>query len=587
MRSRYTIWDGSQKLALDAERLFDRLAEHLSATDDLSEALSRLLREGIRGEEFEAVGLDELADRVREAIRELYDKFNLSRSLEEPWNDADDIVAAEEDAASRNPSAEERERRAAELARLSRILEERMSQLAQSPMADSDAADAFERLREREGDISRVERFQRRYRDQFQGPESLDFDATLSLIDRFEKLRDLERALREKDLDSLDEASLRELLGEDFAEAIGRLRQMMRLLVDAGYLISREGRTTLTPKAARRLGRLALKEMLAELLPDAAGRHETSRRGASETMLEQARAYEYGDPMTIDVAATLKAAMVRRAGEAASTASSRADLRSPEHRPGNLRDGGPGAGQLRGREVGRGQLRGREVGRGQLPGREGLRGRVQLEPADLHVKESLRSTRTSTVLLLDMSWSMSWEGRFAAAKKVALAMETLMRTRYPRDYFGMVGFFTRAVELRPADLAEVTWNMGDPFTNLQDGLRVASRLLDRHPASTRQMIVITDGQPTAYFSEGRLFCEWPMSVGGISSRATIETLKEVERVTRRGMRINTFMLDDSPLLRAFVQRMTAINRGRAFYTTPEQLGHFVLVDHVGKRRKVL
>jgi uncharacterized protein with von Willebrand factor type A (vWA) domain len=162
-----------------------------------------------------------------------------------------------------------------------------------------------------------------------------------------------------------------------------------------------------------------------------------------------------------------------------------------------------------------------------------------------------------------------------------------MRTRYPRDYFGMVGFYTRAVELKPSDLAEVTWNMGDPFTNLQDGLRVASGLLDRHPATTQQMIVITDGQPTAYFSEGRLFCEWPMSVGGISSRATVETLKEVERVTRKGMRINTFMLDDSPLLRAFVQRMTSINRGRAFYTTPGQLGHFVLVDHVGKRRKIL
>jgi uncharacterized protein with von Willebrand factor type A (vWA) domain len=212
---------------------------------------------------------------------------------------------------------------------------------------------------------------------------------------------------------------------------------------------------------------------------------------------------------------------------------------------------------------------------------------VHLEPEDLHVKESLRQTRTSTVLLLDMSWSMSWEGRFAAAKKVAMALETLMRTRFPRDYFGMVGFYTRAVELRPADLAEVTWNMGDPFTNLQDGLRLAQRLLDRHPATTRQMIVITDGQPTAYFSEGRLFCEWPMSVGGISSRATIETLKEVERVTRKDVRINTFMLDDSPLLRAFVQRMTSINRGRAFYTTPEQLGHFVLVDHVGRRRKVL
>ena len=539
MRSRYTIWDGRQKLALDAERVFDRLAEHLSATDDLSEALSRLLREGVAGEEFEAVGVDELAERVREAIRELYDKFNLSRSLEEPWNDLDDIVAAEEDALARQPSDAQRKRRRDELEALSRILEERLSQLADWPFGDEDAKDSFGRLSERAVDIARVERFQRRFREQFQGPESLDFEGTLSLLERFEKLRALEKALRERNLDALDEDAIGELLGEEFGEAIGRLRQLMRLLVDAGYLVTKGGRTALTPKAARRMGQLALKEMLAEILPDAGGRHDTARRGASETVTEQARAYEFGDPMTIDVAATLQAALAREAM-------------------------GRGAGQA-------------------SPGG----GRVRLEPGDLHVKESLRNTRTSTVLLLDMSWSMSWEGRFAAAKKVALAMETLMRTRFPRDYFGMVGFYTRAVELKPADLAEVTWNMGDPFTNLQDGLRVASKLLDRHPATTRQMIVITDGQPTAYFSEGRLYCEWPMSVGGISSRATIETLKEVERVTRRGMRINTFMLDDSPLLRAFVQRMTAINRGRAFYTTPRQLGHFVLVDHVGKRRKIL
>ena len=100
---------------------------------------------------------------------------------------------------------------------------------------------------------------------------------------------------------------------------------------------------------------------------------------------------------------------------------------------------------------------------------------MRLEPGDLHVKETLRSTRTSTVLLLDMSWSMSWEGRFAAAKKVALAMETLMRSRFPRDYFrhGRL-LHARGRAATSADLPEVTWNMGDPFTNLQDGLRLGS-----------------------------------------------------------------------------------------------------------------
>lgn len=127
--------------------------------------------------------------------------------------------------------------------------------------------------------------------------------------------------------------------------------------------------------------------------------------------------------------------------------------------------------------------------------------------------------------------------------------------------------------------------MGDPFTNLQDGLRLASELLKRHPSRNQHVIVVTDGQPTAYFSRGRLYCEWPLSFGGVSLRAAAETLKEVERVTRMGITINTFMLDDSPGLRAFVERMTRINKGRALYSRPDRLGEYLLVDYLGRKRK--
>jgi uncharacterized protein with von Willebrand factor type A (vWA) domain len=212
---------------------------------------------------------------------------------------------------------------------------------------------------------------------------------------------------------------------------------------------------------------------------------------------------------------------------------------------------------------------------------------LRLKSEDFEVYETLHTTTTSTVLLLDMSWSMSWEGRFAAAKKVALAMESLIRSRYPRDYFSVVGFYTRATELKLRDLPEASWNMGDPFTNLQDGLRLASELLSRHPSPNQHIIVVTDGQPTAYYSRGRLYCEWPLSFGGISMRAAQETLKEVERVTRKGVVINTFMLDDSPSLRAFVERMTRINRGRALFTRPDRLGEYLLVDYIARKRKKL
>src|SRR6266496_3180870 len=172
-----------------------------------------------------------------------------------------------------------------------------------------------------------------------------------------------------------------------------------------------------------------------------------------------------------------------------------------------------------------------------------------------------------------------------AAKKVALAMESLVRSLHPRDYFGIVGFFTRAVELKAKDLPQATWNMGDPFTNLQDGLHLATEMLGKKPSANQQMIVITDGQPTAYCRQGRLYCEWPLSFGGISQRAAEETLKEVERITRKGITINTFMLDDSPVLRGFVDDLTRINRGRAFYTRPDRLGEYLLVDYLSHQRK--
>ncbi len=151
----------------------------------------------------------------------------------------------------------------------------------------------------------------------------------------------------------------------------------------------------------------------------------------------------------------------------------------------------------------------------------------------------------------------------------------------------MVGFYTRARQLELRELPELSWNMSDPFTNLQDGLRVADRLIDRHPSANSQVIVITDGQPTAYFVGDELRVEWPSGYGGISPRATRETLQEVRRVTRTGITINTFMLDDSPELMRFVEAMTRINKGRAFYTTPEEIGEYVMVDYVDqKRRKI-
>jgi uncharacterized protein with von Willebrand factor type A (vWA) domain len=219
------------------------------------------------------------------------------------------------------------------------------------------------------------------------------------------------------------------------------------------------------------------------------------------------------------------------------------------------------------------------------PTANGTNGAIPLTVEDFEIREFDTSLQATTVLLLDMSWSMSWGGRFAAAKRVALAMDHLIRTRFPRDHFFVVGFSTRAREISVSELPEACWDMGEPFTNLQEGLMVAERLIAKFPSGSPQVIVITDGQPTAYFRGKELHVEWPMGFGGVSPHAVAETMKQVRRITRRGVTINTFMLDDAPELLGFVEHMTAKNRGRAFYTDPSRLGSFVMVDYLNGRRK--
>jgi uncharacterized protein with von Willebrand factor type A (vWA) domain len=524
----YTAWDGSQHVRLDPDQVFERLAEYLSETDDLGEALDRLLRSGMEGEEFEVVGIDDLVAELRRKLQELYDTYNLDHALDRHGERLDDLLADEGDAIDEIEDENERSQRSNFLTRLPRGLDDSLDRLSHYRFASKAAERAFENLNEEGDDVRRVASFVRRHGQLFRGRQSLDFAGTLELIEQIEALKRLEEMLFNRDFSSIDLEQVRELFGEQIAGGISNLKRMLAALMDAGYVVPKSGKMVLSPKGARKLGQLALREIHRSLVYDAAGRHDTARKGPMELDVESSKPYRYGDPLHLNAVATVANA-VRR---------------------------GP-----------------------TLP--------LDLRPEDLEVYEATYTTRSATVLLLDMSWSMSWEGRFAAAKKVALAMDCLMRTRYPRDYFAIVGFYTRAVELAPGDLPEVTWNMGDPFTNLQDGLRLATRMLERQPGANKSMIVITDGQPTAYYSAGRLFCEWPMSLGGLSTRATLETLKEVERVSRRGIVINTFMLDDSPPLRAFVEKMTRINKGRAFYTTPDQLGRFLLVDYVGRRRRVI
>jgi len=182
------------------------------------------------------------------------------------------------------------------------------------------------------------------------------------------------------------------------------------------------------------------------------------------------------------------------------------------------------------------------------------------------------------VLLLDLSLSMPMRDNFLAAKKVALALHALIAGRYPRDYLGIVGFSQVARPLRPEQLPEVSWDFVTG-TNMQHALLLARRQLARQ-SGTRQIVMITDGEPTAHIeADGGVFVHYPPVRETVAS-----TLAEVTRCTADGIRINVFMLDATDHLQAFVERMTRMNRGRAFFTTPETLGSYVLVDFLEHKR---
>jgi uncharacterized protein with von Willebrand factor type A (vWA) domain len=205
---------------------------------------------------------------------------------------------------------------------------------------------------------------------------------------------------------------------------------------------------------------------------------------------------------------------------------------------------------------------------------------VRLRPDDFEVFRTERTTSASTVLLVDMSRSMLLRGCYLAAKRVAIALDTLIRTQYPRDHLAIVGFAYYARELRPEALAELGWNTYEYGTNLQHGLLLARQILARHHAANREIVVITDGEPTAHFENGQVEFSYP------PTRRTIrETLREVVRCTKDGITINTFMLERSPALTDFVGLVTELNRGRAFYAEPEHLGEYVLVDFVQRRTR--
>jgi uncharacterized protein with von Willebrand factor type A (vWA) domain len=536
---RYSRWDGSQsEFRLDAERALEAVSDFLMEGLDLDQALEWMRQAGFQlaGQEFRVMGVEELIEELRREENSLFERYRLDRATQELERRLESILRREE--------AAQREKFGLESARLNEFLtkrhgeagslSERIERFRDHEFADDEAGEEYQQLLGELERLKALEKFLREHHRQFRGGEAADYETAQRIRERLEALEQLRRSLASGQFESLSPDELRELLSENAVRSIVLLRDLESTLAKAGYVRMRGGHLELTPRAIRRLGANALAEVYGAIKKSRPGGHETTERGVALPRPDETRPFEFGDRLDLDIVRTLLTALRRRSRQGASGA--------PE-----------------------------------LP--------IELEIDDFQVRESDYSTQTTTVLLLDMSWSMSWAGRFPAAKRVALALDHLIRTRFPRDHFFVVGFSTRARELRIGELPEAAWDMGDPFTNLQEGLIVAERLIARHPSASPQVLVITDGQPTAYFVGKELRVEWPMGFAGISPRAAEETLRQVRRITQRGVTINTFMLDRAPELVGFVERMTRLNRGRAFFTAPSELGSFLMVDYLAGRRK--
>jgi len=336
---------------------------------------------------------------------------------------------------------------------------------------------------------------------------------------------------------------------EDYqnSELADKINKLLQRLSEEGYvsveqpnpsqgeIMEREGNTSagpqegktkfeITDKALDFLGFKTLRDLLGSLGKSSFGRHDTRELATGVESEGSSRRYEFGDTLNLDVNATLLSA-IRRNG-----------LKTP----------------------------------------------IDLDYQDLQVHQCEYQSSCATVLMLDCSHSMILYGedRFTPAKKVALALTHLIRSQYPGDTLHLVLFHDSAEEMPLSELARV--RVGPYYTNTREGLRLAQRLLSRQKKDMRQIVMITDGKPSALtLEDGRIY----KNAFGLDPLVVSETLHEVARCRRNGILINTFMLAQDYGLINFVQKVTEICRGKAYFTTPYTLGQYLLMDYMKKKVK--
>jgi uncharacterized protein with von Willebrand factor type A (vWA) domain len=639
---RYSRWDGSQNVPdFSADDVLDEIADDVLGYGDLKTALQRLLQQGMTPPEGRRTpGLRDLLEKLRQRLKQ----HDLGSAVEDIARKLEQVMQTEREAIERRLEGDERLRRQQALEQVPPDAAGRLRELQRYDFFDADARRQFEellsslrqqmmqpfmqgmqsalqnmspedlhRLREMIQDLNRMlaqrangqepdfEAFKQKWGDAFPGAESLDdlleqlgqrmaamqslmqslspgqrqqldemmrslflqderleaamrqlgmhlsellpidemaqrypfqgdqelnLQEAMRLVEELQEMDALERELkgvrRLEDLDRVDADRVAELAGEEARRDLERLQEIARKLEEAGYLEREGGELTLTARAIRKIADKALRDIFARLKRDRFGGHAMHRRGAGGDQTDESKPYEFGDPFLLDLRETVMNAVER---------------------------GGPGT-------------------------------PVRLTPDDFAVVRTELRTQAATVVMLDMSRSMLNNGYFLPAKKVALALSALIRGQFPRDALYIVGFSLYAREFTAAQLPTLSWSEWNMGTNMHAGFMLSRKLLARHTGGNKQILMVTDGEPTAHMEGDEADFSYPPT-----RRTVEETLKEVQRCTREQITINTFMLERSSWLMSFVEQMTRINRGRAFYATPDRLGEYLVVDYVSARRR--
>ncbi len=565
---RYSQWDGSQEiLELDADELMDRLGCELMSQGNLAEALRMLQRKGIKDSQGKQLpGLEELLQRLRQMKQNQLDKDKLSSLMDEIRQRLEEIIAAEREGiqqrleeARQKASQEAGELSPEERQRLLKTLEDmaaedlkNLEELAERLQDQIDRAQSLlDRLSTEDmellGDLLRsvldeddqnqlarmtANQDARQPGDElsrqqhFSGEKSGAYPGLLELMEMLQKMNKLESqledALQNRSLDVVDEKLLKELMGDEAAEEMEKLRCMAKVLEEAGYIHLKGDKYQLTPRGMRKIGQKALEDIFDQFRKDHVGGHNLNQKGPGGERIDETKQYEVGDEFRIHLQKTMMNSLYREPGR--------------------------------------------------LP--------VKLNLEDFEVFKTEGMTWSATVLMLDLSVSMPMRGNFEAAKRVAIALDGLIRSKYPRDSLYIVGFSSYARQIKKEDLSYMNWDEFDPYTNLQQGLFLARKLLAKERNTNKQIILVTDGEPTAHHEGGDIFFH--------NNPRTIQvTLREVRNCTRKGIVINTFMLESSQYLSAFATQMTRLNKGRLFYTSADDLGQYLLVDYISNKRRRL